>query len=287
MTQAIAKAHEHIREICELQIELAQKVNVVKAVYPPGHAEPVVRIGAPEVFEEIKQAKRTEGKQARAEAVSALKERVERELIPAAESEDKALEEKFSAAWQSLVAWPMRELILSGTRADGRDNKTLRPIEWLDRRLAAGPWLSRLPARRDTGHGHRYASAPARDEQRVDGLLDEYAQKFMPCVLLSVVFGGRGAAHPRPWPSRNQRRASWPNGASSPCCPQAEDFPYTITIISDILESNGSSSMATRLRHDAGTHGRRSANQQPGCRHFDRPGQGSGWLDPVDRYHRR
>ncbi len=34
MAQAIAKAHEHIREICELQIELAQKVNVVKAVYP-------------------------------------------------------------------------------------------------------------------------------------------------------------------------------------------------------------------------------------------------------------
>ncbi len=64
-----------------------------------------------------------------------------------------------------------------------------------------------------------------------------------------------------------------------PVLPDPEDFPYTIRIISDILESNGSSSMATRLRRDAGPDGRRRADQQSRGRHLRRPGQGGRPLD--------
>ena len=87
MIEAIAKAHEHIREICDMQIELAQKVNVVKPTYAVPEPNPFLETIRAKYLEEIKQAKRTEGKQARAEAVSALKERVKAELVPAAEAE--------------------------------------------------------------------------------------------------------------------------------------------------------------------------------------------------------
>ena len=56
---------------------------------------------------------------------------------------------------------------------------------------------------------------------------------------------GEVPADSRPGPARNRPRHAWPSGASSRCCPIHDEFPYTIRVISDILESNGSSSMAS------------------------------------------
>ena len=242
MTQAISKAHEYIREICEMQIELAQKVGVVKAVYPPAEPNPFLESIRAKYFDEIKQAKRTEGKQARAEAVSALKERAKAELVPA-ESEDKTLEEKFSAAWATLSALAVRELILSGTRSDGRDCKTLRPI------TCAVDVLPRVHGSAVFQRGETQAMVTVtlgtgKDEQRVDGLVEEYTQKFM----LHYYFPSFSVGEVRP--IRGPGRREIGHGALAersvkPVLPAAEDFPYTIRIISDILESNGSSSMAT------------------------------------------
>jgi polyribonucleotide nucleotidyltransferase len=247
MTQAIAKAHEYIREICDLQIELARQVNAVKAVYAVPEPNPFLETIRAKYFEEIKQAKRTEGKQARAEAVSALKERVKAALIPAPSEgkalEEKALEEKFAAAWQALVAQAIRELILSGVRPDGRDGKTLRPIS------CAVDVLPRVHGSAVFQRGETQAMVTVtlgtgKDEQRVDGLLDEYAQKFM----LHYYFPSFSVGEVRP--IRGPGRREIGHGALAersvkPVLPPAEDFPYTIRIISDILESNGSSSMAT------------------------------------------
>ncbi len=248
MTQAIATAHGHIREICDLQIELAQKMNVVKAVYAVPDPNPFLETIRAKYFEEIKQAKRTEGKQARAEAVSALKERAKLELIPVAETAEKAaenkpLEEKFSAAWQTVVTQAIRELILSGTRLDGRDSKTLRPI------TCSVDVLPRVHGSAVFQRGETQALVTVtlgtgKDEQRVDGLVDEYAQKFM----LHYYFPSFSVGEVRP--IRGPGRREIGHGALAersvkPVLPPAEDFPYTIRIISDILESNGSSSMAT------------------------------------------
>jgi polyribonucleotide nucleotidyltransferase len=243
MAQAIAKAHECIREICDLQIEMAQQVNVVKAVYPVPEPNPFLETIRAKYFEEIKLAKRTEGKQARAEAVSALKERVKAELIPASETVDAALEEKFSSAWRTLAAQAVRELILSGTRPDGRDSKTLRQIS------CAVDVLPRVHGSAVFQRGETQAMVTVtlgtgKDEQRVDGLVEEYAQKFM----LHYYFPSFSVGEVRP--IRGPGRREIGHGALAersvkPVLPPAEDFPYTIRIISDILESNGSSSMAT------------------------------------------
>ena len=80
MAEAIAKGHDVVREICDMQIELAQKVNVAKAEYSPPQPNPYVEQIRSQYFEDLKLAKRTEGKQARAEAVAALKERVKAAL---------------------------------------------------------------------------------------------------------------------------------------------------------------------------------------------------------------
>ncbi|MFI4860953.1 MAG: polyribonucleotide nucleotidyltransferase, partial [Phycisphaerales bacterium JB063] len=83
-----------------------------------------------------------------------------------------------------------------------------------------------------------------RDEQRVDGLIDEYSKKFM----LDYYFPPFSVGECRP--IRGPGRREIGHGALAersvkPVLPDPEDFPYTIRVISDILESNGSSSMAS------------------------------------------
>jgi len=83
-----------------------------------------------------------------------------------------------------------------------------------------------------------------RDEQRVDGLIDEYSKKFM----LDYNFPSFSVGEVRP--IRGPGRREIGHGALAersvkPILPDPEAFPYTIRVISDILESNGSSSMAS------------------------------------------
>src|SRR5690606_27522471 len=83
-----------------------------------------------------------------------------------------------------------------------------------------------------------------RDEQRVDGLIEEYSKKFM----LDYYFPSFSVGEVRP--IRGPGRREIGHGALAersvkPVLPDPEDFPYTIRVISDILESNGSSSMAS------------------------------------------
>ena len=84
----------------------------------------------------------------------------------------------------------------------------------------------------------------AKDEQRVDGLIDEYSKKFM----LDYNFPSFSVGEVRP--IRGPGRREIGHGALAersikPVIPSPENFPYTIRVVSDILESNGSSSMAT------------------------------------------
>ena len=83
-----------------------------------------------------------------------------------------------------------------------------------------------------------------RDEQRVDGLIDEYSKKFM----LDYNFPSFSVGEVRP--IRGPGRREIGHGALAersvkPVLPDHDEFPYTVRVISDILESNGSSSMAS------------------------------------------
>ncbi len=83
------------------------------------------------------------------------------------------------------------------------------------------------------------------DEQRVDGIMDEYSKKFMLDYNMPLVRRRRGPADPRPRPSRDRpRRPGRALGRPDPARRRPR-FPYTIRVVSDILESNGSSSMAS------------------------------------------
>ena len=146
-------------------------------------------------------------------------------------------------AWESLETRVVRDQILSGTRPDGRDYKKLRPIACkVD--LLPRVHGSAMFQRGETQALVTVTLGTGRDEQRVDGLVEEYSQKFM----LHYYFPSFSVGECRP--IRGPGRREIGHGALAersvkPVLPDPDAFPYTIRIISDILESNGSSSMAS------------------------------------------
>ncbi|MEX2558868.1 MAG: polyribonucleotide nucleotidyltransferase [Pirellulales bacterium] len=243
MLEAVAESHRVIRELCALQVELFKKVGVEKKQYeipPPDGA--YERLKA-RYYDPFKSAKQTVGKQARAEAVAALKQQASLELATEMADVLAADPHRFERAWHDLEQRVVRDLILAGTRPDGRDAKSLRKIEC---QVDVLPRVhgSALFQRGETQALITVTLGTNRDEQRVDGLIEEYSKKFM----LDYYFPSFSVGEVRP--IRGPGRREIGHGALAersvkPVLPYPEEFPYTIRVISDILESNGSSSMAS------------------------------------------
>lgn len=243
MLEAIRYAHEVIREVCGLQRELYEKVQPQKVEYVAPPNDGLYDRVAERYYDRFKSAKQTEGKQARAEAVSQLKDEAIASFIPDPEAADAIDINRFKTVWHDLEYRVVRDLILAGTRPDGRDGKTLRGI---DCHVDVLPRThgSAIFQRGETQALVTITLGTARDEQRVDGLIDEYSKKFM----LDYNFPPFSVGECRP--IRGPGRREIGHGALAersvnPVMPDPEDFPYTVRVISDILESNGSSSMAS------------------------------------------
>jgi polyribonucleotide nucleotidyltransferase len=243
MADCIQECHRIIRELCDLQSELFAKAAVQKKEYEIPPPDSTFERLKSRYYDQFKAAKQTSGKHARAEAVSALKERVVKELIPDPLAAGALKLEQFVSAWSQLEERVVRDLILAGTRPDGRDSKSLREIS------CSVDVLPRVHGSAVFQRGETQALITVtlgtnRDEQRVDGLIEEYSKKFM----LDYYFPSFSVGEVRP--IRGPGRREIGHGALAersvkPVLPDPEEFPYTIRVISDILESNGSSSMAS------------------------------------------
>ncbi len=243
MAEAITVAHEYIRQICEMQEELAQKAGAVKKPYEVQPHDGTIDVVQAKYCDALRAAKQTVGKLARAEACAALKKQAVAELIPDPKADGAITAEAFALAWEALETRVIRDQILTGTRPDGRDCRTLRAIHCkVD--LLPRVHGSALFQRGETQALVTVTLGTGRDEQRVDGLVEEYSQKFM----LHYYFPPFSVGECRP--IRGPGRREIGHGALAersvkPVLPNPDVFPYTIRIISDILESNGSSSMAS------------------------------------------
>jgi polyribonucleotide nucleotidyltransferase len=243
MADAIAKSHQLIRQVCDMQQELVDKVGVVpRAFEGPEPDERVAQLAA-KYGSVLKEAKLTTGKQSRSDAVAAVRQQVLQDLMPGDGADDALQSAWMETAWYALERQVVRELLLAGTRPDGRDTTTLRPIECaVD--ILPRVHGSALFQRGETQALISVTLGTARDEQKVDSLFEEYSKKFM----LDYNFPPFSVGEVRP--IRGPGRREIGHGALAersvnPVLPGPEDFPYTIRVISDILESNGSSSMAS------------------------------------------
>jgi polyribonucleotide nucleotidyltransferase len=243
MLQAIVFAHGHIATIVGMIEELREKAGLgpkpTPELAPPN---PLKEIFRQRFYNELRTRKQITGKHKRADGVRELREAIVKEFIPE-NGEAVYRPEQVASAFESLEEHIVRDLILEGKRIDGRDVKQLRQIG-CEVGVLPRTHGSAIFARGETQSLVTTTLGTTSDEQRVDGLGEEYSKKFM----LDYNFPPFSVGECRP--IRGPGRREIGHGALAErslkaVIPGPEKFPYTIRVVSDILESNGSSSMAS------------------------------------------
>jgi len=181
-------------------------------------------------------------KGARHDRIDEVKAAAKAEFV--GEGEGKVAENVFGSLFKDLEAHVMRSAVLdTGTRIDGRDLKTVRPIV-SEVGILPRTHGSALFTRGETQAIVVTTLGTGEDEQFVDSLEGTYKQNFMLHYNFppySVGETGRMGA-----PGRREighGKLAW--RAIHPVLPTKDEFPYTVRLVSEITESNGSSSMAT------------------------------------------
>ncbi len=245
MGDAIMFAHKQVQILCALQEDLVKQAGIAPVEFPVTPENPFDAILKSEAYDSLKAAKATRLKQERGEKVSELKKSLIAKYFPEdAETTSAGLTRaQFSEAFYKLESRVVRDLILGGVRLDGRGHSDLRAVNC---QVSTLPRVhgSALFTRGETQSLATVTLGTTRDQQKSDGLFGEDAQRFM----LHYYFPSFSVGECRPIRGPGRREIGHgclAERSVAPVIPASEKFPYTIRVISDILESNGSSSMAS------------------------------------------
>ncbi len=241
LLEAIMFGHSSLQDVLAMQRELRGRVGKPKmTVVEPSIATDITDKVRQKAFEPMKAALAISVKLERNAAVSDIFSKTLTELkaeLPEAGND-------IAAALESLEGEIIRSAITrDGRRIDGRTNKDIRAIS-CDVAILPRTHGSGLFTRGETQALVATTLGTADDEQRMDSLNGESSKAFM----LHYNFPPFSVGEARPLRSASRRDIGHGNLAEraiSYVLPTAEVFPYTIRIVSEVLESNGSSSMAT------------------------------------------
>ncbi|PIK69752.1 polyribonucleotide nucleotidyltransferase, partial [Methylobacterium frigidaeris] len=243
MLGAVMFGHKHFQPVIEAIIRLAEKAAKEPRNFQPADNSEVEKAVLEVGEAELREAYKKTVKQERYAAVDAVKAKVMAALAPA-EGEARFEAEKIKAAFKEAQSKVVRWNILdTGSRIDGRDVKTVRPI------LSEVGVLPRTHGSALFTRGETQALVVATlgtgdDEQFIDALEGTYKETF----LLHYNFPPYSVGETGRMGSPGRReighgKLAW--RAVHPMLPPAHEFPYTIRVVSEITESNGSSSMAS------------------------------------------
>lgn len=242
MLEALRFAQTEIRKIVELQIELQKEAGKQKWVVPEKVIDENLKNDVNELaFEKLKSIVYSVlTKEERSAKNKELAEFVKTSLAEKYPEQEKVIAELLHDMEKDL----MRQRILTeGIRLDGRKTTDIRPIT-IETSLLPRTHGSALFTRGETQSLTTVTLGTKNDEQLVDGLLQEYTKKFMlhyNFPPFSVGEVGRLTGVSR----REIGHGNLAERSLKQVFPSEDVFPYTVRVISDILESNGSSSMAT------------------------------------------
>ncbi|UCC27156.1 MAG: polyribonucleotide nucleotidyltransferase [Gemmatimonadales bacterium] len=244
--EAIQFAHEGIRELIAAQRELLDGHSVPDMEWAPVAPDETLRRKVEELAgAKVVEALNLSDKQERQQAMATVKE----DVIATLKAEDEAWaehEKDVGEVLRSIEKRTMREQILSkGERADGRGVDEIRPIS-CEVGVLPRTHGSSLFTRGQTQALVATTLGTARDEQRIDSI--DVREEVTKTFMLHYNFPPFSVGEARPFRGTSRREIGHGNLAEraiQPLLPAYDDFPYTLRVVSDILESNGSSSMAS------------------------------------------
>ena len=242
---ALETAHQALQACIDIQLELQQRVGKAKLpVDPPVVDETLQQNVHAMAHERLKAALATSGKLERQEAVAALEQEVVEAFERSDEPDTAPSTKTIKAFLHDMESAEMRRQILEeGRRADGRGLADIRPISG---RVSMLPRThgSALFTRGETQALVVATLGTQSDEQTIDDLGGKTSKRFM----LHYNFPSYSVGEVRPLRGPGRREighGALAERAIRPVIPSHESFPYTLRVVSDIMESNGSSSMAT------------------------------------------
>ena len=243
MLEAIKYAHEEIKVQIEAQERLAARIpaSQTKREYcHETHNEEIREKVWAECYDKVYNvAKTPSAKEERHEKFAAVLE----EFLSQYSEEERADVEPFAKIYyHDVEKEAMRQMILNeGIRLDGRDPKTIRPI-WSEIDYLPGAHGSAIFTRGETQALTAVTLGSVKDANMVDSVAINYDEKF----FLHYNFPPFSTGEARPLRGTSRREVGHGNLAQRALAGMIpHENPYTIRVVSDILESNGSSSMAT------------------------------------------
>ncbi len=266
IAEAIKAGHETVHLVCELIEQLQQKAGVEKIT--PEIAEIDTGLYSQirsEIIDTLREVELSQTKRQRRIAVGELRDRLieqycgsdaqapsgsvedseeePQEDLPAPETQPAVEKAMIKRIFSKIEGEIIRELVLQGKRLDGRGYDDVRPISC---EVGFLPRVhgSALFTRGETQALVSVTLGTIRDAQIIDGLLDEYTQSF----TLHYNFPPFSVGEVRPMRGPGRREIGHgvlAERALEQVRPPVDEFAYTVRIISDITESNGSSSMAS------------------------------------------
>ena len=242
VAEAVLQGHEVIKQIVRMQEELIAQCGKPKAQIVPMFSDDLLVSVRDKVADKLREAKAITEKLQRDQAVDALRQELLAELAPENVVAPYTAAQ-VSGAFAKVEKEVIRRLILAGIRVDGRGPEDIREITC---EVAVLPRThgSALFSRGQTQALTSVTLGSPSDEQIVDGLIDEYRKKFLLHYIMPPF--AVGEVRPIRGPSRRDiGHGALAEKSLTSILPAADQFPYTIRVTSDILESNGSSSMAT------------------------------------------
>ena len=242
MLQALRLAHDEIKRLVQFQLDIREQLGAKPTMsYPPATTDPEVAAAVHELVEgHIGDAARNVDKAARERQLDELKGQVVERLA------DRFPDKKsdIGKAFESETKKAVRNAILhDGVRPDGRRTDEIRPI-WCQVGVLPRTHGSALFTRGQTQALSIATLGSGQDQQKLDGLgLDEF-KRFMHHYNFPPY--SVGEARPQRAPGRREiGHGALAERAVHNVMPDDADFPYVVRIVSEILSSNGSTSMAS------------------------------------------
>jgi polyribonucleotide nucleotidyltransferase len=239
---AVKQAHGAIGQICDLIDELTGKCGQEKVIPLKELDEELLAKIEGDTFDKIYEAYQITVKADRSAAINEMIDAAAEQYITEPE-EPACTKTQLKRMFDKIQKKAVKKLLLEGKRPDGRGFKDIRAIDCQVGFLPRSHG-SALFTRGETQALISCTLGTGRDEQKVEGLVDEFGQDFM----LHYTFPpySVGEARMIRGPGRREiGHGALAEKALAMMKPDKADFPYTIKIVSDITESNGSSSMAS------------------------------------------
>ncbi|MBV1859176.1 MAG: polyribonucleotide nucleotidyltransferase, partial [Nannocystaceae bacterium] len=241
MIDGLMFGQESAQPLIALQHRLREKVGKPKREYIPPPVDEalqaeVSKFAGAKLVEALKIA----GKHERTSAISAIKSETKEKFLAA--HPDKG--DDISSGFAKLEKETVRNMVVNtGKRLDGRGTRDVRPL-WINPHPFERPHGSAFFQRGETQAYATCTLGTEYDAQRLDTLRGDVRRHF----LLHYNFPPYCTGEVRPLRGTSRRETghgALAERALKPVLPSLEDFPYTIRVVSDIMESNGSSSMAS------------------------------------------